>query len=240
MDLIAARPARGPAVWVARLSVFVGAVLAVLALRHWIVQDLAAGPGGVSRAAEVLLLGSAMLCVLTAGLLARARGKVDDPAACDPATGLYRHAFAEAVLPQLLARDDRSGRSELAMVLLGVDYLDEIRRRYGAAGAERVLASVGRVLKGQARSADLPVRHDDRCLAVFLHCAEVDQAVAFARRIAMLLAAQQLDWRGDVIKVTACMGVALRLPGESLDELQARAAGRLQAAEAAGANRIQA
>ena len=44
--------------------------------------------------------------------------------------------------------------------------------------------------------------------------------VAFGRRLAMLLSGQQIGWRGDLIKVTVGMGVALRRTGESLEQLE--------------------
>ncbi|MCB1637103.1 MAG: hypothetical protein KDI51_21130, partial [Xanthomonadales bacterium] len=75
---------------------------------------------------------------------------------------------------------------------------------------------------------------DDTHLAVFLHCREADQAVAFGRRLSMLLSGQQLDWHGDLIKVTVSMGIALRETGESMEQLNARAAARLAAAAGPG------
>jgi diguanylate cyclase (GGDEF)-like protein len=238
MDVIAVRPPHRRAGRAALLSALAGIILAGLALRHWLADATAAAPDVLSGGAPVLLLGAALLCMLNAALLAHMRSAAMQSGVRDPDTGLYRRAYADEILPQWMARDDRGGHSELAALLLRVDYLDEIRRRYGIAGSERVLAAVGRLLSGQARGADLPVRYDDRQLVVFLHCAEAEQAVAFGRRIAMLLSAQQLEWRGDVIKVTASMGVALRRPGEPLDALLGRAAARLEEARAGGANRI--
>lgn len=205
-----------------------------------------AGPGLVERAGtpqggyQGLLLAVALLAALLAGvLLVRVRRGTVDATARDPVTTLYTRGYADEMVPRLMARDDRDGRSELALVLIGVDYLDEVRRRYGDRAVDEVMHLVGRQICGQARADDLPSRYDDVHLAVFLHCRETDQAVAFGRRLAMLLSGQQIDWHGDLIKVTVSMGVALRRTGESLEQLSGRAVAGLAVAAGRGPGQIE-
>lgn len=141
----------------------------------------------------------------------------------EPGSGLYLRAHADGYLQGQVAREERLGASRLALVLIRVDYLDRIQRRYGEAVARQVVDLVGRQVCGQTRDGDLPVRHDGDLLAVYLDCDEIEQAQAFGRRISMLLMNQQLEVRGDVIKVDVSLGIALRAPGEALDGLFSRA-----------------
>ena len=119
----------------------------------------------------------------------------------DPVTGLYTVSIWRRCVPGLIARDDRAGVSQLTLVLLRVDILDAIGGRHGRPAADRILAVLG------GRYAARPARAISRRvlttqgLAIFLQCGEVDQARAFCRRLGTLLRSEQLDWRGDVVKI---------------------------------------
>ena len=208
-----------------------------LAASHWIQNGPGPAmlPGTMQAGNQGLLLGIALLAALLAGVaFVRVRRGYADTIARDAVTALYTRQYVDEMVPRLMARDDRGGCSELALVLIGVDFLDDIRQRYGDRVVDEVMRLVGRQICGQARADDLPSRFDDTHFAVYLHCREADHAVAFGRRLAMLLSGQQLDWHGDLIKVTVSMGIALRETGESMEQLNARAAARLAAAAGPG------
>lgn len=188
-------------------------------------------PDWLFAGAASLILGSVATLVWL-----RARSAADNLR--DPVSGLFTRRHVDCVLPALTARDDRAGESQLAVLLLEIDHLDAIERRYGLHAVDAVMRLVGGQVCGQSRAEDLPCLHDERRIAVFLRCREAEQAAAFARRISMLLSGQQIDWRGDVIKVTASMGIVIREPGEPGDRVLERAAAKLAEASAAGGDRI--
>jgi GGDEF domain-containing protein len=103
---------------------------------------------------------------------------------------------------------------------------------------DQVFGLLGRLICGQTRDGDIPARHGERSILVYLHCAESEQAQAFGRRLSMLLSREQIDWRGDAIKVSISMGIAIREPGETLDALHQRAGRHLTAAQQAGGKQI--
>ena len=154
----------------------------------------------------------------------------------DPATGLYRPDYVSEAAGQLIAHDDREGRSRLALVLVEIDFLDDIRQRYGRFAADELLVRVGCHVRGQARETDLPMRDAD-CFMVYLRCEELEQAHAFNRRLSMLLSAEQFELRGDVVKISVSMGATVRHPGEPLASVQQRAAAELNAGQAVGTTR---
>lgn len=177
--------------------------------------------------ATVLLTGVAASLIAAALLLMRRdRARPVDELLRDPATGFYRRAYVDAMLANLMARDDRNGRSQLALVSIHVDYLDDIDRRYGKAASERLLQFCARQLRGQCRECDLPQRNDNG-FEVFLQCEDVVQAEAFCRRLTLLLAREQFEVEGDVLKVETRMGAAVRDAGESVDSLRERSVARL-------------
>lgn len=190
------------------------------------------------QAVAVLALGFALLLIACA-LVLRSHQRRLQSGMRDPLTGLYTAPYAAEALPGLVARDDRAGHSRLVLVRVRIDGIDDIRRRYGGRAVDLVLGTAGRLIRSQTREDDLPVEPDDDGFAIFLHCEELDQAGAFCRRLATLLRSEQLDWHGDVIKVSASAGIAARQIGESIDAVQRRArrafapadTGQLEAAE---------
>lgn len=186
----------------------------------------------------VMLLVVTLLLFSAVALLLRGRHSSADDAMRDPTTRLYKRICMDEMVPALMARDDRAGISQMTLVMLRIDFLDDIRDRYGRPAADRVLEVLGRKVRSQTRAGDVPVRFDEQCLAVFLQCGEVEQAIAFGRRLGTLLAGEQLELGGDVIKITLSMGIAVRQPCESLQQLLVRAAEKLGSANDAGSNRI--
>lgn len=152
----------------------------------------------------------------------------------DRTTGLFLPAYVTEAVRHLAARDDRNRRSQLALVNIGVEFLDEVQRNYNAAAADELVNYAGRLIRGQTREGDLPSRAGDEGFAIFLQCEDHEQAMAYCRRLSVVFAREQLEVRGDVFKVSASMGVVMRELGESHDNLQQRAAAKLAEARADG------
>lgn len=236
VDGTAAAAQRKPTIGIVRMLAVAAVVLTCYVLAAWLGLAPLQGLPGAAAYPTLLATAVPVFAALVLGYgLRRGRARA---AGQDPLAGLYSGPQADQVLPILMARDDRSGCSQLALVRVGVDRLDDLRRRYGDEAAARVLASLGRHIRSQTRGEDLPMRPDEHGFAVFLRCAEVEQAAAFCRRLATLARSDQLDWQGDVIKVALSMGVALREPGEPLDGLQARALEQLGRARAEGSVQV--
>lgn len=221
------------------LLMLIGIGLSGVMLGSWLNGErLVGGAVGSIRGAAVFLpLG--LLLVLTAAVFYfKTHAGAQDPASRDALTGLYTRDYADEMVRGLIARDDRSGHGALALMMLRVDALDEIRSRYGLAGVEQVMALVGSQIRGQTRGGDLASCDDRSTFAVYLHCDSIEQALAFGRRIAMLLSAQQLDLQGDVIKITLGIGASMRESAEPLAPFRARVGEKLAAAQRAGRGEV--
>jgi diguanylate cyclase (GGDEF)-like protein len=184
-------------------------------------MDTTAGTATSGAAFAVLAVGFGLLLVASA-LLLRSRQSLSQVVMRDPLTGLYSRFYVAEALPGLFARDDRFGHSRLVLVRVEIDGLNDIRRRYGSRAAALMLRTVGRHIRSQTREDDLPVEPDGEGFAIYLHCEEADQARAFCRRLATLLRSEQLDWEGEVIKVSASMWITVRQVGETNDAMQLR------------------
>lgn len=164
-----------------------------------------------------------LLVLLLVFLFWQRRSPSTDGSPRDRQTGLYQPAFVAESLRNQFAREDREGRSRVALVLIEIDDLDTLRGRYGRAAVESIGALLGRRIGSQVRVGDLPVRLNDSRFAVYLQCDELEQAAAFTRRVAMLLSRDQLEFRGDVVKLAIRSANVLRSPGESPESLLDRA-----------------
>ncbi len=219
-----------PAERAAQLFAFLGMVVIGFVIGAWgplpadgLMDSMPHRPG--------LLVGVAVTLIGVAVGLARHVHRAGSDGLRDPLTGLYRTDYVNEAVDQLVARDDRDGRSRLALILIEIDFLDDVRRRYGRSAVDELLVCVGRQVCGQSREEDLPMRDADRFF-VYLRCDELEQADAFSRRLSMLLSGEQFEVQGDVVKVSVSMGATMRQSGEPLESLQRRATAAQGQAEA--------
>lgn len=147
----------------------------------------------------------------------------------DPVTRLFNRSYADVIATRLIAQGEQDGQIGLVLVVLRIDAADEIARRYGRAAVERLLGLIAETVATQCRSADMPYRHGSRELAVLLRCDDIEQAEAFGRRIRMLLASQQLEWCGDILKPSVSQVATACEKGATLDTLYRRVEAALDA-----------
>lgn len=157
-------------------------------------------------------------------------------ASYDPLTGLMnRRAFAAAVLGET-ARVDRNP-SDLSLLLLDIDHFKSINDMHGHQQGDLVLAAVGKAL--QTRESDWAGRWGGEEFVVALPDTDVAGAATVAERLRRSIAALSLSTAaGTSVPVTASIGVATRLVGESFDGLVERADRAMYEAKRAGRNRV--
>lgn len=155
----------------------------------------------------------------------------------DSLTGLLsRRRFQEELEEQLAALRESGGRG--CFLLMDVDGFKQVNDSLGHQAGDRVLAELGEVLR-----AAFPGRHVARSggeeFAVFLAGADIEQAQAAARHLAMTLARRKIDAGPARLRVTLSTGIAA-FPdhGESASELFSHADIALYEAKYAGRNRI--
>ncbi len=159
-------------------------------------------------------------------------------ATLDPLTGLHNRRAFVASVEREIGRADRYGGA-LSFLLMDIDHFKLINDRRGHAMGDRVLSSVGDFLGQSIRTADLCARWGGEEFVVLLPHTSNEGACAFAERIrAMLERLEVRDDAGDLIPVTASIGVATHRGRESLDELVDRADRAMYAAKTSGRNRV--
>lgn len=153
----------------------------------------------------------------------------------DPLTGLpSRRAVLERLQTELV-RDDRQGRG-VAILLADVDRFKQVNDRHGHAEGDRVLRDVARAASAAIRQIDTVGRYGGEELLMVLPETGEDAAVVVADRVRTRTRAEVASPDGPV---TISIGVATRRPGDSMEQLLARADRALYRAKGAGRDNVQ-
>jgi two-component system, cell cycle response regulator len=159
-------------------------------------------------------------------------------ASTDPLTGLRnRRAFVESVKVEV----ERAGRyrTGLSLLLLDVDHFKAINDRFGHAGGDQVLSTLGRILGEQLRIPDLAARWGGEEFVLALPNTGLDGACVLAERVRDVVGSTCVAYEDAMIPMSVSVGVATLRRGESLDSLIDRADRAMYCAKQGGRNRVE-
>lgn len=156
----------------------------------------------------------------------------------DATTGLLTRLACEATLQQAIARANRSNML-MALVFVELDGFAQLVAALGPKAADKMLAAVGRRLRGCVTETDVVARWGDVQFIAILECVEL---TADADAVAAgMLDKLQISYRSGISRhlLTASIGVAILRAGEtSGNDLMQRADHALYAAKSSGRNRV--
>jgi diguanylate cyclase (GGDEF)-like protein len=127
----------------------------------------------------------------------------------------------------------------LCVLLMDVDHFKAINDGRGHAAGDQVLAAMGAMLGPALRKSDLCARWGGEEFVVGLTSTDVEGGRLVAERVRQAI--ERLDvpnGKGEKIPVTASVGLACILSGESTHALIDRADKAMYAAKVAGRNRL--
>ncbi|HWX49690.1 MAG TPA: PleD family two-component system response regulator [Roseomonas sp.] len=155
-------------------------------------------------------------------------------AVTDSLTGLRNRRYVTRHLEGLL----RAGRA--ALLLLDVDRFKTVNDTYGHVAGDLVLKEVATRLKEHLRAVDVVARFGGEEFVVAMGGAVEEEALQVAERLRASIAELPVaTGQGDLLHITASIGVALAQSGESLSGLLGAADAALYRAKANGRNRVE-
>jgi diguanylate cyclase (GGDEF)-like protein len=160
--------------------------------------------------------------------------KIQELLRTDPLTGTGNRRWLEEKLPIELDRARRLGHA-LALAMADIDHFKRVNDTYGHQVGDIVLAAIGTTFASGARRYDIIARYGGEEFVLVLP--ETDVAGAFATCERMRAAVAALRFQTSPVEVTASFGIATWIPGESPQELIARADRALYEAKSAGRDR---
>jgi len=182
--------------------------------------------------------------IVTAFVLWRQRMRASDASATlrqelqrrsvnDALTGILNRAGWNQMAPAALSVADTDGQP-VSLLYLDLDHFKLVNDRHGHAVGDAVLEHAARLIRDEVRGHDLVARMGGEEFTVLLTGSGASQALAVAERIR-----HNVEHGAGPVPGTLCVGVAHRLPGESLAALTARADAALLVAKRGGRNRVE-
>ena len=135
--------------------------------------------------------------------LAAANMTLHDVAMRDPLTELpNRRSFSDML--DVLLRNDR----KFASIMVDLDRFKEINDGFGHDAGDRVLTGVASLLVNTVRADDFVARIGGDEFVILLPDAEAAEAIRVAEKVRAAVEAAEIDFNGDILRITASIGVA--------------------------------
>jgi diguanylate cyclase (GGDEF)-like protein len=166
------------------------------------------------------------------------RREAVDTALRDRATGLYTRGHFDDQLRREVDLSNREHR-EFALVMIALDPPSEAVRAVGEAAQNRVLESLGRLLRGNTRAMDASCRVRDDRFAVLLSGVGLATAHSRMEGLRRQCATQIVVLDGEELSFTVSMGVAsYPHTADSQEELMSACERALTQAQDRGGNNV--
>ena len=164
--------------------------------------------------------------------------KLQRLAATDPLTGAGNRRHFIQCAEQELKRSSRYG-SQLAVVMLDIDYFKKINDRYGHATGDEVLKKLVDCCLQELRATDIFGRFGGEEFAAVLIETDRTTALETCNRLLQQISKLKINTADQTLNVTVSIGLTMRSAEDiSIDPLLKRADDALYQAKEAGRNRV--
>ena len=144
--------------------------------------------------------------------LALSNRKLQHVALTDPLTGLPNRRAGLSMLEQTWSETSRSGHG-MAVLMVDIDHFKRINDSYGHAIGDKVLAEVGRVVRGTMRNADHVCRLGGEEFLVICPDATRASACLAAERLRRAVGQADIETGAITLHISVSIGAACREPG---------------------------
>lgn len=155
----------------------------------------------------------------------------------DSLTQLYNSRHFYDQLKMEIERANRYGHF-LALLLLDIDYFKDYNDTFGHLEGDKVLSTVGQMIKTCLRSMDTAYRYGGEEFTVILPYTAGDEARTVAERIQYALEFITFCPADQPIQVTMSIGVTEYAPGEELTAFVGRSDRAMYASKESGRNKV--
>lgn len=166
--------------------------------------------------------------------------KLQDAAATDFLTGLPNRRHMMARMEQELARVQRDEDALAAVLMFDLDLFKAINDQHGHAMGDEVLKHFSQVLMHELRKVDSVGRIGGEEFSIILSGADMDDALRFAERVRVRLAAAPLRDGELCLAITVSIGISAMLATDpNIASSLSRADAALYLAKKRGRNRVE-
>ncbi len=178
-----------------------------LGLLHLVCPDAcAAGEATLQEKEQLAEALAAQIGMALANL--RLRDSLREQSIRDALTGLFNRRYLEESLDRELARAARENRP-LAVFMLDVDHFKKFNDEHGHEAGDAVLRALGRALRDNARTGDLPCRFGGEEFTIVLPGATLDAAREWGERLMQRVRRLAVKAGGQALPgITVSLGLA--------------------------------
>jgi diguanylate cyclase len=165
--------------------------------------------------------------------------RAQSEALLDSLTGLKNRRGLERAVEDLLR--ESPGLLGSALLLADIDHFKVVNDTYGHVLGDKVIRAVAHVLRSTIKGRDVAARLGGEEFAILLPQTSLTGAAAVAEQIRGTVAQGRIcrpDGNESIGQVTLSVGVAIAIPGDTLEALLERADAAMYAAKRAGRNRV--
>ena len=125
----------------------------------------------------------------------------------DSLTGLYNRWYVMEKIDSEMNRSLRHG-CPVSLIMMDIDHFKQVNDSFGHSAGDRVLRSVGQVLRDSCRVYDVAGRYGGEEFCVVLPETKIGNTSVVAERIRERLASSRFDVGEESVVVTASIGIA--------------------------------
>ncbi|HTH07975.1 MAG TPA: diguanylate cyclase [Acidovorax sp.] len=155
----------------------------------------------------------------------------------DELTGLPNRRAMQDLMGLEHRRSVRSGRPML-LAQLDIDHFKRINDAHGHATGDRALQAFASVVRASVRDTDVLARWGGEEFVLLLSETRLDDARDLLERLRHAVAMMEIPHTDGALRMTVSIGVAVHLPGDTVDLTLERADQALYTAKSLGRNRI--
>jgi diguanylate cyclase (GGDEF)-like protein len=163
---------------------------------------------------------------------------IEDKANKDPLTGLFNKGYG---MEQLRYHFELTKRipTPMAVFIFDIDWFKKINDTYGHACGDRVLKTIGHIIKNNARTVDIVSRYGGEEFMITGFVVDEDSARILPERIRKNIQEMIFFYEGKSISITISAGIALWNEGVmTADDLFKRADKALYESKNSGRNKV--
>lgn len=153
----------------------------------------------------------------------------------DASTGALRPEALGSVFPDLRAGDEIA---QLSVLLADIDAFKALNQRIGRAAGDELLRAIARTLAGTLRVGDAVIRYGDDEFLLVVPGVGVASASRVGERVRQAISEIAVSGASGPAGATVSIGAAELRPGESREQLIARAASAVEEARQRGGNAV--
>lgn len=138
----------------------------------------------------------------------------------DVLTGWHNRRYLQVRIKEELARSRRD-HSQLVCLMLDIDHFKRVNDTWGHVAGDAVLQELANRIDEQVRGSDVAARYGGEEFVILLPDTDIALGVKIAERIRSAVAASDYELpNGELIPVTASIGVAGVTPDKDADDLK--------------------